>query len=130
MDRQGLEGETYHGEYHQQGDPNSREDLNGDPSREELCREDLSRGDLSRGELSRGELCNLVVFHPTSNNCHTGELVAANNNNNNNVQVGITLMRPMEMSTSVFENKHHKSCPPNSESPYKHQMSLNCSNCI
>merc|ERR1719500_1723353 len=76
MDRQGLEGETYHGEYHQQGDPNSREDLNGDPSREELCREDLSRG----------ELCNLVVFHPTSNNCHTGELVAANNNNNDNVQ--------------------------------------------
>ena len=98
MDRQGLEGETYHGEYHQQGDPNSREDLNGDPSREELCREDLSREDLSRGEL-----CNLVVFHPTSNNCHTGELVAANNNNNNNVQVGITLMMPMEMSTSVIK---------------------------
>ena len=98
MDRQGLEGETYHGEYHQQGDPNSREDLNGDPSREELCREDLSRG----------ELCNLVVFHPTSNNCHTGELVAANNNNNNNVQVGITLMMPMEMSTSVI--KHRKIC--------------------
>ena len=77
MDRQGLEGETYHGECHQLGDPNSREDLNGDSSREDLCREDLSRG----------ELCNLVVFHPTSTNCHTGELVAANNNNNNNVQV-------------------------------------------
>ena len=122
MDRQGLEGETYHGEYHQQGDPNSREDLNGDPSREELCREDLSREDLSRGEL-----CNLVVFHPTSNNCHTGELVAANNNNNNNVQVGITLMMPMEMSTSVIKNKHHKCFPLYFESPYKHKMSLSCS---
>ena len=99
MDRQGLEGETYHGEYHPQGDPNSREDLNG----EDPCREDPSREDLCREDLSRGELCNLVVFHPTSNNCHTGELVAANNNNNNNVQVGITLMMPMEMSTSVIK---------------------------
>ena len=83
MDRQGLEGETYHGEYHPQGDPNSREDLNG----EDPCREDPSREDLCREDLSRGDLCNLVVFHPTSTNCHTGELVAANNNNNNNVQV-------------------------------------------
>ena len=117
MDRQGLQGETYHGEY-QQGDPNKREDLNGDLN---------ARGEPRREDLSRGELCNLVVFHPTSNNCHTGELVAANNNNNDNVQVGITLMMPVEMSTSVIKNKHHKCFPLYFESPYKHKMSLSCS---
>ena len=86
MDRQGLGGETYHGEY-QQGDPNSREDLN-------------ARGDPIGEDLNREELCNLVVFHPSSNNCHTGELVAANNNNNNNnnnIQVLITLINDAEI---------------------------------
>ena len=104
MDRQGLAGETYHGEYQQQGDLN-REDLNGDlnASRGDLSREDLSREDLRREDLGRGDLCNLVVFHPSSNNCHTGELVAANNNNNN-VQVLIfSLLIPMVKSTSVIK---------------------------
>ena len=92
MDRQGLEGETYPGEY-QQGDPNNREDLNGDLN---------ARGEPSREDLSRGELCNLVVFHPTSNNCHTGELVAANtnNNNNNNLQVENTVMLPNDIAST------------------------------
>ena len=92
MDRQGLAGETYHGEYQQQGDLN-REDLNasrGDPSRGDLNRGDLSREDLSGEDLGRRDLCNLVVFHPSSNNCHTGELVAANNNNNVQVLIFFT----------------------------------------
>ena len=77
MQRQSLTGVTYHGEYQQQGDP-SREDLDGE--------HDV-------GEVNnREELCNLVVFHPSSNNCHTGEFVAANNNNNNTVQVVITCL--------------------------------------
>ena len=103
MDRQGLAGETYHGEY-QQGDLNNREDLNGDLNAR--TRGEPSREDLSREDLSRGDLCNLVVFHPSSNNCHTGELVAANNNNNNNnnVQVLIfSLLMPMVKSTSAIK---------------------------
>ena len=83
MQRQSLTGVTYHGEYQQQGDP-SREDLDGE--------HDV-------GELNnREELCNLVVFHPSSNNCHTGEFVAANNNNNNTVQVVITCLGYFDFS--------------------------------
>ena len=87
MQRQSLTGVTYHGEYQQQGDP-SREDLDGE--------HDV-------GELNnREELCNLVVFHPSSNNCHTGEFVAANNNNNNNtVQVVITCLGYFDVNISL-----------------------------